>query len=117
MDEYVRSAPPAERVRLEAIRRTIRAVAPDCTEAMSYGMPGYAYPGLARRGVFAWFALRNGYVGLYLRLPTIETHRRELARFRTTKSAVHLPLDQPLPLGLVAKLVRASLRATRRKRG
>jgi uncharacterized protein YdhG (YjbR/CyaY superfamily) len=79
----------------------------------SYRMPGYGYPGYGSKGTFAWFALRRGYIGIYLRPPTVATHRRELARYRTTKSAVHLPVQEELPTRLIRKLVRASLRIAR----
>jgi len=57
-----------------------------------------------------WFALQSGHIGLYLRPPTVENHRRELAKYGTTKSAVHLPLKAEIPVPLVQKLVQASLR-------
>jgi len=98
------------RSKLETLRRTIRAIAPDATEVISYQTPGYSYPGYRYKGMFVWFAAQSGHIGLYLRPPTIGDHRRELAKYGTTKSAVHLPLDHEIPTRLVQKLVRASLR-------
>ena len=111
VDAYIADAPAAYRPKLRQIRRTIRAVAPEATELVSYRMPGYRLPGTTYRGMFAWFALQSGYIGLYVRPPTIEEHRRELAGYRTTKSAVHLPVDREIPIRLVQRLVRRSLRA------
>ncbi len=110
VDRYVARAPKEVRTKLAQLRRAIRAVAPDADETISYRMPGYSYAGYDFRGVFAWFGLQRRHIGLYLRPPTIEKHRRELAGYATTKSAVHLPLDDPIPTKLVQKLVRASLR-------
>ena len=110
VDAYIARAPPGVRKNLETLRKTIRSVVPDSTEVISYQMPGYSYPGYRFKGMFVWFGLQSGHIGLYLRPPTIENHRRELAKYGTTKSAVHLPLDGQIPTRLVQKLVRASLR-------
>ena len=110
VDVYIAQAPAGVRPRLRAIRKAIRAVAPDATEVISYGMPGFRYPGYEHRGLFAWFALQSKHIGLYVRVPTIADHRRELAGYGTTKSAVHLPLDREIPVQLVQTLVRASVR-------
>jgi uncharacterized protein YdhG (YjbR/CyaY superfamily) len=77
---------------------------------ISYSLPGYCYPGYDFKGMFAWFGLQKSHIGLYLRPPTIENHRIELAGYRTTKSAVHLPTNRKIPVQLIQKLVRASVR-------
>jgi uncharacterized protein YdhG (YjbR/CyaY superfamily) len=110
VDAYIAQAPKDVRRRLETLRATIRKAAPDATEVISYRIPGYFYPGYCYKGMFVWFAAQSGHIGLYLRPPTIENHRRELAKYGTTKSAVHLPLDGEIPTRLVQKVVRASLR-------
>ncbi len=94
---------------MRKVRRAIRNVAPDAVEVISYSMPGFSYPGYAYRGMFVWFALKGDYIGLYIRPPTIEKHRKELAGYKTTKSAVHLPHDREIPAQLIAKLVRTSI--------
>jgi uncharacterized protein YdhG (YjbR/CyaY superfamily) len=40
----------------------------------------------------------------------IEEHRKELADYKTTKSAVHLPLDEEIPVPLMKKLIRARMK-------
>jgi uncharacterized protein YdhG (YjbR/CyaY superfamily) len=110
VNAYVAQAPVEMRRKLATLRSVIRSIAPDATEVISYQMPGYSYPGYRYKGMFVWFALQSGHIGLYLRPPTIENHRRELAKYGTTKSAVHLPLKEEIPIPLVQKLVRASLR-------
>lgn len=110
VDRYLAEAPAALRGRLRALRSAIRTALPAATELVSYRMPGYGFPGYRYGGVAAWFAWQSGHLGLYLRPPTIERHRRELAGYTTTKSAVHLPLDRAIPTALVQRLVRASAR-------
>jgi uncharacterized protein YdhG (YjbR/CyaY superfamily) len=113
VDAYIAECPAAVRGQLTSLRNAIRAVSPGATELISYSMPGYSYPGYDYKGMFAWFALQRGHIGLYLRPPTIKDHRRELAEYGTTKSAVHLPLGGKIPVPLVQKLVRASIRITK----
>jgi uncharacterized protein YdhG (YjbR/CyaY superfamily) len=115
VDEYIAAAPAGARRKLETLRRAIRTVAPDATEGISYRMPGYSYPGYRYKGMFVWYALQKGHLGLYLRPPTIAKHRKELAGYTTTKSAVHLPLDEPVAVKLVQRLVRSSRRIMRER--
>jgi uncharacterized protein YdhG (YjbR/CyaY superfamily) len=105
VEEYILAAPKEAQGRLREVRAAIKAVAPGAVESISYGLAFYSY-----KGRLAYFGLQKGYVGLYLRPPVIREHARELKRFTTTKSAVHLPLERKLPVALVKKLVRARMK-------
>lgn len=105
MDDYISAAPIEARDKLEEVRAAIREVAPAAAESISYQMPYYNY-----KGRLAWFGLQRRHIGLYLRPPLIEEHKKELAGYETTKSAVHLPLDKKIPVSLVKKLVKARMR-------
>lgn len=113
VDAYIDRAPENVRAQLRAVRSAIRAAIPDAVEVISYGMPGYSYPGYPYRGMVAWFGRQRTHIGLYLRPPTVADHRKALAGYATTKSAVHLPLGRAIPSPLVRKLVRASARLVR----
>jgi uncharacterized protein YdhG (YjbR/CyaY superfamily) len=91
--------------RLREVRAAIREAAPTARESISYKMPYYAY-----KGRMAWFGLHSSHIGLYLRPPVIEEHKRELAGYETTKSSVHLPLDTKIPVLLIKKLVKARMK-------
>jgi len=104
VDAYIVKAPIEARARLQAMRRIIKEVAPTAIESISYGMPGYD------KGRVAWFASMKGYIGLYLRPPIIEDHKKELAKYKTTKSAIHFPLDEKLPVALIKKLIRSRMK-------
>lgn len=105
VDEYIGNAPPKSRRKLIQLRDLIREIVPDATERISYRMPHFDY-----RGRLAWYALQKGYIGLYIRPPVIEQHRKELSAYKTTMSAIHLPLDEEIPVTLVKKLIRARKR-------
>lgn len=105
VDEYIARAPKEVQDKLRELRKAVREVAPTAVEHISYGMPYYDY-----KGRLAWFAIMKTHIGLYLRPPIIEKHKRELAAYKTTKSAIHFPLDKKLPIALIKKLVKARMK-------
>lgn len=115
VDAYIARCPKNVQAKLKEVRKIIRATVPDATELISYSMPGYCYEGYSYKGMFVWFGLQSGHIGLYLRPPTIWNHRKELANYTTTKSAVHLPFDKAIPAPLIKKLVKASVREMKKR--
>ncbi|MDE1861127.1 MAG: DUF1801 domain-containing protein [Candidatus Micrarchaeota archaeon] len=107
VDAYIARAPKDMRGKLKEMREAILDVAPDAAEGISYMMPAYD------NGRIGWFALMKGHIGLYLRPPIIDEHRRELKGYVTTKSAIHFPLDKKLPISLIKRLVKARIERNR----
>jgi uncharacterized protein YdhG (YjbR/CyaY superfamily) len=111
VDSYIAAAPKETQPKLRAVREAIREAAPDAVESISYGMPFYSYEG--KQGIEArlcYFSLMKSDVGFYLRPPVIEAHKDELAGYVSTKSALHFPLSNPMPVSLIKKLVRARMK-------
>ncbi|MGA8531086.1 MAG: DUF1801 domain-containing protein [Acidobacteriaceae bacterium] len=116
VDKYIADCPKEARGNLAKVRAAIRATAPGATERTDYfQMPGYSYPGYDYDGMFVWFSFRKPYIRLHVRPPVIQEHSMELAGYSTTKAIVSFPMDEPIPLTLVKKLVKASLRAMKDK--
>ncbi len=116
VDTYIAKCPKNVQSKLKEIREAIKQVAPDASETTSYfEMPGYYYPGYDYNGMFAWFGLQKSHISLMLRPPTIQNLRKELASYDTTKAVVHFPLDAKVPVPLVKKLVKASLKIMKEK--
>ena len=105
VDEYIAEAPKEAQSKLREVRAAILAAAPGARESISYGMAYYSY-----KGRLAWFGLHTAHIGLYIRPPVLEEHKRELAGYGRTKSALHLPLDGKIPVALVKKLVKAAMK-------
>ena len=105
VDEYISAAPKEVQDKLKEVRAAIREAALSAHESISYRMPYYAY-----KGRLAWFGLQKAHIGLYIRPPVIEEHKKELAGYVTTKSAVHIPLDRKIPVALIKKLVKARMK-------
>jgi uncharacterized protein YdhG (YjbR/CyaY superfamily) len=116
VDAYIAKCPKEIQDRLKRIREAIKEAAPGATETTSYfHMPGYSYSGYDYNGMFAWFGVQKSRISLLLRPPTIQNHEKDLAGYSTTKAAVHLPTNGEVPVTLVKKLVKASLKIMRDK--
>ena len=116
VDAYIARCPKEARGGLMKIRAAIRAAAPGATERTDYFQwPGYSYPGFDYDGMFAWFSLKKPHIRLHVRPPIIRKHRKELAGYPTTKAIVSFPMGEPIPMALVKKLVRGSLKAMKDK--
>jgi uncharacterized protein YdhG (YjbR/CyaY superfamily) len=116
VDAYIARCPKEARGDLAKIRAAIRAAAPGATERTDYfQMPGYSYPGFDYDGMFVWFSFKKPHLRLHVRPPVIQEHGKELAGYATTKAIVSFPMGKPVPITLVKKLVKASLKAMRDK--
>jgi uncharacterized protein YdhG (YjbR/CyaY superfamily) len=101
IDQYISTFPDATQTLLQALRSTIREVAPEATEAISYDMPTFKLDGKN----LVHFAGYENHIGFYA-LPTAhESFRDELAQYKTGKGSVQFPIDQPLPLSLIRRMV------------
>jgi uncharacterized protein YdhG (YjbR/CyaY superfamily) len=117
VDEYIASCPKEAQDNLAKIRAAVQASAPGATERTDYfQMPGYSYPGFDYDGMFVWFSFKKPYVRLHVRPPVIQQHGKELAGYLTTKAIVSFPMDTPIRVTLVKKLVKASLKIMRDKK-
>jgi uncharacterized protein YdhG (YjbR/CyaY superfamily) len=117
VNEYIAKCPAKAQGNLAKIRAAMRAAAPGAIERTDYfQMPGYSYPEIVYyQGMFAWFSFKEPHVRLHVPPPVIQKHRKELAGYATTKAIVSFPMGKPVPIALVKKLVKASVRVMRNK--
>jgi uncharacterized protein YdhG (YjbR/CyaY superfamily) len=103
VDEYLAGVPEPARSALNKIRAAIRsALPPQATETISYRIPAFSY-----NGVLVWFAAFSNHCSLFPTAAVIEAFKKELKGFSTSKGTVHFPVDKPLPIALIKKLVKA----------
>jgi uncharacterized protein YdhG (YjbR/CyaY superfamily) len=105
IDEYIAAAAPEVRDVLKQVRNTIQKAAPRAEEKVSYGMPAFAMNGK----VLVYFAAFKNHIGLYAAPTAHEAFRDEFSRYKTGKGSVQFPLDQPMPLKLIARVVKFKL--------
>ncbi len=116
VDKYISKAPVNVHAGLNKIRAVIVGVAPDAIETVSYfNLPGYSYEGYAYNGMFVWFSYAQSFIRLHVIPPVIEENKELLAKYKTSKSVVNFPADEELPIELIKKLVRESLKVMKSK--
>ena len=101
VDEYIGSFPENIQILLRQIRATIVAKVPEATEGIAYGMPAYKTYGKA----LVYFAGFKKHIGFYA-TPTGHTEfAAELSIYKQGKGSVQFPLDSPIPLDLIGRIV------------
>jgi uncharacterized protein YdhG (YjbR/CyaY superfamily) len=117
VDKYIARCQKEAQGELAKIRAAIRAAAPSAIERTDYFQwPGYSFPGIDYYdGMFAWFSFKKPHIRLHVPPPVIQNHGKELAGYATTKAIVSFPTGKPVPMTLVKKLVKASLKVMKDK--
>jgi uncharacterized protein YdhG (YjbR/CyaY superfamily) len=105
IDEYIAAFPPDVRSILAKIRLTIRKEAPEAEERISYRMPAFF-----QDGILIYFAAFKKHIGVYPPVRGDEKLVKELSRYRGEKGNLKFPLDEPIPYGLISKIVKFRLK-------
>ena len=101
VDEYIALHPEPIRQGLELLRKTIKTTAPEAEELISYQMPAYKL-----NGMLAFFSAAKNHYGFYPTASPIIAFREKLKSYKTSKGAIQFPLDKPIPVRLVAEIVK-----------
>ena len=101
IDEYFVSFPTEIQKLLQQVRTAIKKAAPDAEEAIKYAMPAFVY-----KGNLVFFAAYKNHIGFYPTPSGIIAFKKDLAAYQTSKGAVQFPLDKPMPVGLITKIVK-----------
>jgi len=99
IDAYILSWPIEVQELLQQIRQTIQQAAPNATEAIKYGMPTFVL-----NGNLIHFAAYQHHIGLYPAPLAIEVFKKELEPYKTSKGAIQFPINQAIPLDLIARI-------------
>jgi len=105
IDEYLAGVTDDKRAALEQLRQQIRALVPNATEVMSYGLPTFKLDG---RWFVAYGATKKE-CSFYAGAAPLEALAAELAAYRLWKGTINYSADEPLPAELVTKLVKVRL--------
>jgi uncharacterized protein YdhG (YjbR/CyaY superfamily) len=100
IDEYLLGFPEEVMIKLEKLRQTIKKAAPEAEEVISYHMPAFKY-----YGMLVYFAAYKKHIGFYPGAGGIAAFKRELSVYKSAKGSVQFPIELPLPLSLVSKIV------------
>jgi uncharacterized protein YdhG (YjbR/CyaY superfamily) len=100
IDRYIRTFPAPVQAKLRQLRSIVAAAAPGATEKISYRMPAFF-----QNGVLVYYAAYAKHIGFYPTSSGIAAFGKELGKFKSSKGAVQFPLDEPLPEGLIRRMV------------
>jgi uncharacterized protein YdhG (YjbR/CyaY superfamily) len=101
VDEYIKRFPKATQNYLNQMRTAINKAAPKAEEGISYKMPSYKL-----NGVLVYFAGYAKHIGFYATPTGHEQFKKELSVYKEGKGSVQFPLDEPLPISLITKIVK-----------
>ncbi len=105
IDQYIASFPEEVQNLLKQVRATVTRSAPHAEEAIKYGLPTFVLnENLVHFGAF------KKHIGFYPTPSGIAAFTNELSQYTCSKGAVQFPLDEPLPLKLIAKIARFRVR-------
>ena len=99
IDEYIARFPDKIAIRLQKVRETIRGVAPDAVEGISYQIPVFKL-----HGPMVYFAGYRTHIGFYPTSSGIERFKEELSEFKIGRGTVRFPLNKEIPYDLIARI-------------
>ncbi len=118
IDEYIADFPEDIQKKLMKIRTAIKKAAPAAEEKISYGMPAFGM-----KGILVYFAAFKNHIGFFPTSSGVEAFKKELTGLKNSKGAIQFPLNKPLPIKLITRIVnfrikenlaKAELKATRK---
>lgn len=101
IDAYIATFPENVQKILEQVRNAIKTSAPKAEEVISYGMPAFKF-----HGILVYFAGYKQHIGFYPTASGIAVFKNELSKYKNAKGSVQFPLDKPMPISLIKKMVK-----------
>ena len=101
IDAYISQFPTEVREILQDVRETIRAAVPEAKEIISYQMPAFK-----QHGILVYFAAWKMHIGLYPPISGDKSLGKAIARYAGPKGNLQFPLDEPMPLRLIGRIVK-----------
>jgi uncharacterized protein YdhG (YjbR/CyaY superfamily) len=116
IDEYIATFPKDVQKILKQVRATIKAAAPDAEETISYQIPTFTLNGK----YLIYFAGWKNHISIYPNPSGSEAFNKEVSKYVEGKGTLKFPIDKPLPLKLITKIVKLkvaeNLKRTDKKR-
>lgn len=106
IDEYIAPFPEEVRGRLQLIRLKVKELAPDATEAISYGIPTFKVDG----GYVVYFGGWKDFISMYPLPEGDAAFDTEIEPYRAAKGTARFPHKKPLPMPLIEQFVRLAMR-------
>lgn len=102
INEYIKPFPKDVQISLKKMREIIKKAAPKSEEGISYQMPTFKLNGK----YLVYFAAWKNHIGFYPMPSGREAFKKDLSKYKTSTGTAQFPLDKPLPVGLITKIVK-----------
>ena len=103
IDDYIAGFPKDIQLVLEQIRATILTTVPEVEETISYGMPAFKL----HEKYLVYVAAHKKHIGLYPVPVSNKAFEKDFSAYKTSgKGTIQFPLDQPMPLKLISKILK-----------
>ena len=110
IDAYIADFPKETQRHLKEIRSTIKKLVPEAEEAIKYSMPTFVL-----NGNLVHFAGYDHHIGFYPAPTGIEAFKKDLAPYAQGKGSIQFPLDKPMPLAIISRIVKYRVKEQRAK--
>lgn len=112
IDEYIAGFPRNIQKKLLQIRAAIKKAAPAAEETIRYAMPTFTL-----YGNLVYFAAFKNHIGFYPAPTGDPAFKKKLDGYKTGRGSIQFPLDKPIPLDLVTKMVKYYVKRNTDKAG
>jgi uncharacterized protein YdhG (YjbR/CyaY superfamily) len=102
VDEYISIFSDDIQELLVQMHSTIKSAAPEAIESISYGMPAFKL----NNKPLVYFAAFKNHIGFYATPTGHAEFAKELSKYKQGKGSVQFPINEPLPLDLIHKIVK-----------
>ena len=110
IDDYIQCCPREVQPVLERVRKTVRAAAPEASEVISYRMPAFKL-----RGIIIYFAAFKNHIGIFPPIKGDPKLLKAVWPYAGDKGNLRFPLDEPIPYGLIKRVVLHRVKQDRAK--
>lgn len=110
VDEYLKKVNIEAKTTFKKIRQTIKSIVPEAEETISYQMPAFKL-----NGIVIWFAASRDHCSVYVYPRVLKNFKEEIKPYRTSKSTLKFPIDKPLPVQLIKKIIKFSAKENLKK--
>jgi uncharacterized protein YdhG (YjbR/CyaY superfamily) len=110
IDDYIAGFPQEVQMLLKQVRATIKKAAPGATETIKYRLATF----VLRENLVHFGAFKN-HIGFYPTASGIEAFKDNLSSYKSSKGAVQFPIDKPMPLSLIERIVKFRVKEIRAK--
>lgn len=108
IEDYIATIPPEVQERIYELHETITKAAPDATQSLKWNMPAYSH-----QKILVAFKVFKHHVGFYPMESAIKAFSKELDGYSKREGSVQFPLDKPLPLSLINKMVKFRIKESK----